>query len=251
MSKLKTIEECLADLSSRLESGRDGDRTKLGHALAELFPATYDATYRWLSGKHLPVGVNLIRLQTALGFLGYELQEEENLPQSARDMRTIIGFGLLSMTEISGKLGINRDSILRIAKGYATKPRTAKHLHDIMIDQRRLGGLAQAQTVWRKALHFAKVKPPVFPVRRIKEHSLQAEITISMDREMLLDCLAGMIKTMLPLATLAASDSFTSEERETLRKLVGKEGVFNLKNQLVRLCGERAREVANQDGGSQ
>lgn len=50
-----------------------------------------------------------------------------------------------------------------------------------------------------------------------------------------------LAKELLPLADQLASDEFTAEERARVRHLAGEFTVFDLKNLLVQLCGERVR----------
>lgn len=54
------------------------------------------------------------------------------------------------------------------------------------------------------------------------------------------------VKALLPLAARLASDEFTAEDRYELRELAGKYTIFDLKNLLIGLCGERAREQIRQ-----
>jgi hypothetical protein len=49
------------------------------------------------------------------------------------------------------------------------------------------------------------------------------------------------VKAMLPLMELAASDSFTPEDREQIRTEVGAFPFFEFTNALIQLSGERAR----------
>jgi hypothetical protein len=59
---------------------------------------------------------------------------------------------------------------------------------------------------------------------------------------------AKLAKKMLPLAKKLASDEFTAEDRARLRELAGTSTIFELKNELVKLCGERARaQLLNQE----
>ena len=54
---------------------------------------------------------------------------------------------------------------------------------------------------------------------------------------------AHLMQTALPLAKRLASDDYSAEDRKKLRELAGKHTIFELNNELAKLCGERARKM--------
>lgn len=60
---------------------------------------------------------------------------------------------------------------------------------------------------------------------------------------------AKRIRELLPIVTRLLSDEFTAEERHKVRTLSA-DDVFYLKNELARLCSEKAREVLPPAGDS-
>jgi hypothetical protein len=66
-------------------------------------------------------------------------------------------------------------------------------------------------------------------------------IAPALDTEALKALAVHLMRALKPVVGVLVSDSCTPQDRQDIRKAMGEHGVFDLKNDLIGLCGERAR----------
>lgn len=78
---------------------------------------------------------------------------------------------------------------------------------------------------------------------KLKAETVMPEINFVVEKKLLIENLAGLINLARPIAKLVLSDKFSSDERRELRRLTNDSGVFELTNDLKKLCSEKSREI--------
>lgn len=233
----------------------------LAGVMANLFGISEKTVTDWFRKVSFPQGLNLIKIQHLLGLLGFEPDETRELSSAAAHLRSLLIYGVFTPELIGEMLGVKAESILRIAKGNSGTSAAREEVISVVY-LRKIEVLDKKKEIWIEELDFLQLPslPTVqkrladrdgFMPPRTGETELPREMRFpkfpEAPKDLLLNLLAMQIIQILPLATRVASDEFSAADRDCLRKLVGPKTVFQLKNELVRLCGERARDLANQE----
>lgn len=236
----------------------------LAGVMANLFGISEKTVTDWFRKVSFPQGLNLIKVQHLLGLLGFEPDETRELSSAAAHLRPLLIYGVFTPELIGEMLGVKAESILRIAKGNSGTRAGREEVMSV-IYLRKSEVLDKKKEIWKEELDFLQLPslPTVqkrladrdgFMPPRVDEtqpycsQGIQFPKLAQNPKDLALNLLAMQIIQILPLATRVASDEFSAADRDVLRKLVGSGKIFELKNELVRLCGERARDLANKEG---
>ena len=233
--------ECLGDLKKRLDPK---SFLRLRAETAEFMNMTEKQVAEWFRGKHKPKGERLARLNTLLELLGYRLAGEKNPPVACRQITLLLSFRLLTVAEIAKILGLTHDSVIYLVNARGGTSARKKQIIENLF-QKNLPEIQTRERRCREKFAFARLidRPEnFFP----SPERIPSTVTPRLDPPTQITLLAHLFQATLPLAKLVASEAFFPEDRELLRELSGRSTVFELKNALVRLCGERARALANQ-----
>ncbi len=218
-----TLQECLHHYGKTLPTGQKG----IHESLAEFCDVSADTAYRWVRGKHPPLGENIFRCAVFLQSFGYDVNELRELSPAVCKAATMLARREVTAEALQEALGVSRKSVLQILHG---RRRMSKKV------QRRLERfVAQAGGKDKRPTHVRQ-EP-----KTVEREVASANGTGGHDA--IIDALANQTRALLPLVKLVLTDAFTPEERHRLRHLVGNDGVFHLKNELSRLCSEKAREI--------
>jgi len=234
--------ECLAHLKSAVQ---DEDYVEMRRKIAAFTTVTEVSVERWFGEAHEPSGESLLRLRFYLDLHGYNVTELHEIQGAVLDAGRIFAFGIVPLSEIAqmvgypdGRSGI--DTLLRLFRGVSKAPQARLQQFATLVELYR-GSLSEKQQSISKidAVHrkYANLNNSVH-----KFPALAPKPAPDMHTS-ILETLSGMVKGMIPLAKLVASDEFSEEERKLLREMAGETGVFTLANELYRMCGARSRDM--------
>lgn len=199
---------------------------------------------RWLKGDYLPVGLGEAKARMTLAAMGYKFRLLDGFHPLIYKLAQHVGYGLLSVEKFMQLLDYkDHQAIYRIVN------RGIIPTHDRMDMIRLYVEENQADLdEWVDSFPFrGLIKEPgsqptaATTPKPIEATEVRSESAILTDKQFIINLAADLIRALSPVASQLASDGFSPEDRESLRSAVGSFGVFNLKNDLIKLCGERAR----------
>lgn len=229
------IRQYLMDFGSKLN-----DDQKL--AFAKFTGANLQGTIpKWFKGVYEPHGVYELKARILLDHLGYRFPEHELMHQNVYEFSKHVGFSLCSFEEAEKLLGVSRITMMRVLSGRSGTTKERVELIKLYIEENA------------HALAEAIQDLPEFPRADLQEEPPSSDLALpstlianaGLDKAQLKTIAIGLIRALGPVAKLLASDNFTPDDREEVRQALGKYGVFDLKNDLIKLCGERARMTIN------
>jgi hypothetical protein len=213
-------------------------------------------TYKWFKGDNFPVGINLLKLRFGLEAYGYEPAELRQLTPDVYKLAKLVAYELYTHDDIASFLGVTDQTVLHNLRGmgqFATDKaefiqlivsENEQRLKDYEANLKRPQQIPTAKTLKRP-------DPPVLPPSMQVPTSTAAPVVevapgipaAKLTTDEIIAIFSHMVQTMRPLADFLLSDRCSAEDRDRLRQEAGRVGVFDLKNKLVRLCGERARNT--------
>ena len=220
MNGLKgTLKECFRHL---IDTTKAADRPELTQQLSSELSVNAGSVRLWMRNATFPKGIFAIRLAFSLMRRGYAVTE------LARLRPELLHWGWLLA---NGKTTI-ADSTKAV--GYATTSDAYQPLfgrHDI------------APRMLKNLQAFLKTMPAM-PAGREELVVASAEEARGGDasKESVISALVALTRSMRALSVIAISDQFTEADRAEIRRRVGGNEIFNLKNDLVALCSETARK---------
>lgn len=247
-----TTEECLKHFSRVHGQKLVENLCKSRKAICALvFRVPDDTGYRWFTKGIIPVGMNLVKVQYFLEFLGYILSERKKMSSVQRRIANQVALMVISPTDIAEYTSVSCNSVLRWCTGKRNPSEQAEVKLNELIELHE-GGATEKLQLWQRTLQElgfgAAVTTPTPQQVLAKEDQVSTPPskpeTNSSERGQVIDTLAHLILAMRPLAEQVLSEAFSPEEREHLRQktqIVRVNGLFDLSNLLSRLCSERAR----------
>jgi len=221
-----TTEHCLKQFGALI-----GDDVEQKRLFASLNNVELQTIERWLKGDQFPSGLNEIRLRFALEHAGYKLIELNLLPRNIYIFAKHIAYGLCPIKEAEQLLNVNRQAILRIISGRGNTT-------DEKLEYITLYNELHEQQLIDYELTIPALKAPVPSFNNVNKNDGPVA-----DKKFIIDMFINLVTAIAPLAKLLASDEINPEDREEVRERAGRYTIFNFKNDLVRLCGERARSA--------
>lgn len=246
----KPLRDCFADFNRRFPQIRGEIRSEI-QLLSDFTKCEVPGTIRrWLLNERSPVGENKFRSIAFFHLIGYKVSEFEN----ARPLyqKAILLFALDAVApidlatkgfQITGQsvtdklyrsLSENNDILPKKVPFLIEYVESYSADHDAAMElfSEKYGVLKQVPTPQVIAVPVqAKVAAP----------TAKTSATPTVTNKIVIETIAHMLHGLLPLATIAASDGFSPEERAQLREMMGLDGIFRLSNIFEKLCGERAR----------
>ena len=235
-----TTKQCLAHLAKVIKGSQFFDKRKMIANFAGVGDFT---VHEWFSAGRMPVGEPLIRLRFYLEFLGYEVEELQELSSEVRDAARLCAFRVASLAEIAefvGYGGTGRspiDALLEVFRGKRGVSRQKLGQFKSFVELYG-AGLEEKE---RATPHVLRVTssgvqlPEVMATRPTSHDEVGNQSAVA-------ESFAGLITAMLPLAEYVLSDRFTAGQRSRIRELAaGGRGVSRLSNLLTQLSGEAAR----------
>lgn len=237
------INQHLMDFGARL-----GDDQVRKQVFADLVGANLrGSVVKWFQGLYDPTGIYEIKARIILECLGYQFPEHRRMHPDIHTFAKHVGLNLCDYEHAAQMLDVNRDTMLRILSGRnnTSNSRVAivstyiqDHTNDLVGAIDNVLTLLSVQTV------------PI--VTQPQETTIGVETSSDNECiEPIRDCgfnpgqvkdmAVGLVKALGPIAKLLASDTFSALDREEVRTMVGRYAIFDLKNDLIKLCGERAR----------
>lgn len=217
-----TLLECLRHYGELLPMGQKG----IHESLAEFCGVGADTAYRWVRGKHPPLGENIFRCAAFLQSRGYHVNELQKLSPAVCKAVMMVARREVTADALQEALGVNRKTVLQILHGRRGMSKKVRRRLERFV----AGGTKQETS-------------PASAYQEPKTVDREASANGTGGHDAIIDALANQTRALLPLVKLVLTDAFTAEERHRLRHLVGGDGVFHLKNELSRLCSEKAREI--------
>jgi hypothetical protein len=251
--KPMTLTECLSSFYNRFPRLKADGKTR--KKLADFVGASPDTTSKWMRGFAVPTGDYRSRTIIFFHMLGYQVVEyelwDEVLQKAAKVLAfniakphaVSVAFGMSSYTKplssmnqvFSGALLLNAKRSESLA--YYVKQKS----QDIDLGEHKFR-YEYADLMLPAMEHTAVKLEPA----KVAEKSSPANVP-ALDTQVLVEVMAGLVTTMLPLAQFLESDSCSPQQRAQLRSLAQGNGVFKLANSLNRLCGERVRNESKGD----
>ena len=248
-SVILTLNECLAAFDQRFPIKKGNTEREL---LAQFTKSDSKRTLqRWFDGSNLPVGGKKWSAVVFFQLLGYKVAEfEKNRPvyQRAIEMFTL---DLATSEEVATAFQLTgvdpKNRMYRVFDGnYDIRPERLRSI--IKFTNSQMEDIGIAKDLFLEVYGELMVsKPSLTTALPAPEKLTGVKIVTNVPSkkqvvpDVMIDTLANLIRAMLPLAALVASDTFTASDRALLRERAHGDGVFRLSNILDQLCGERAR----------
>lgn len=236
------LEEALVAL--KLSSGNP-----LYELLVQFVGADRATVSKWCRGKQLPISTNLLKLWYFLDMAGVEFDEMQNLKQKSPQVflfNQLLVFNLVDFRQLAESFQLTDSSLWRIifAKAGTSDQSAEKVQYWLDLHQRECWAAWQD---WQGEIAIIQsqggyVASPVIDSGPTVSDVQTTDTLSHNERQALIASTAHLIQGLLPLAELLTSDQFTDADRQALRQQAGSNRVFDLKNALAGLCGERARQ---------
>lgn len=235
-----TVEECLNAVVKK------GGVESVGRILNVVFgeSATVTTINEWCKGQRMPLGGNLIRLAWFLDQIGCELIDR-GIKDDDRDFcRELIACQVAIPADLAVLVSVDNDHFMRVLQGKgAFNPEWALPI-------RQYYDATTLETVRSKKEEILRLSSEMDLMFGKMERSVPVTQTSfpvgSVDG--VVDMLATLIRSAIPLAEFLGSDACSPEDRERLREKTSHTGPYNLGFLLQALCGERAREAQKSKG---
>lgn len=259
-----TTTDCLNHYFSTLPPAGTRNVSEFRKPLADFTGAGVRTVERWALQNQPPIGANLIKVRFFLKMMGYEVYEladlASNYPINYR-LAELVGFGLFDHAKDIYKLEFtDHNSVLRLCHGwtntskdrekkinalYSDAQEMLRELKDVWIEKARGSRGHQVDESKGESMTVAELNAIAEKIPSPKVTLMEVEDlpTSSFEKRKFLESIAHLVKGLLPLAELIASNKFTSDDRRLLRELAMGSGVFRLSNALNKLCGEKARDL--------
>ncbi len=178
------------------------------------------AAYRWINGRAMPIGENLVSCRIFLERQGYFCEELASIDSRAFFLAQLIYDDKVTFDDARQYLGLKtRDAFLAL-----------------LVGREKLSSYRHAK--WDEFLRPYKApqcEPEVEALQDKEVNSLRHQATLSV--------LAHQIQAMEPVAMYLLTDKFTDLERRELRKMVPNDGLQKLARKLLALCSKEARKI--------
>lgn len=248
----KTIKECLDDLNKKITLRFGADSTD-DNGLVELLSAlnvTKDTLSYWLRGARYPVGLTFFRLAFVLEKCGYKIKKISTMHESIKTVAKCLAYGIITQDDLDGIA--KRTTIMRLISGDRELGEEYAEYFQLICEENIANLLAFEESLskipkYAELNQLENVDTASHPIIVPALDTDECAITVA--KQQMIEALASMTQAMRPLADYLLSDSCTAADREKFRMLTQRVGVFDLKNKLARLCGERARETLQHNGG--
>ncbi len=235
-----TVAECLKHYGDSI-----GDDFEARRVFAKLVGVSGDTPRIWFKYSQAPVGMIQVRLRFILQKLGYDVVELRTIHPTIRQFAKHLAFELCPMEEAEKLLDIIKQSIYRIILGSSGTMDEKIELMQLYVSEHEqqlvefeknldVSGAISEPSPYISQEEFDKIKAR-------EEINLEFTSVTDDGKKIMVESFLGLIRAMRPIARFLSSDVVTAEEREIIRQKVGQYAIFDLKNDLVKLCGERAR----------
>ncbi|MBT6690899.1 hypothetical protein HOB10_01015 [Candidatus Parcubacteria bacterium] len=222
--------QCLDHYAGTLPTGKS-QVLAARKPLADFCKASDPLAYRWLNGKKMPSGKNLIRLKYFLHSRGYDVAELRDLAPQVLSLGWIISIGRMSFDEACQKLGYaGRDSFFPVLNNVCNAGRAK---------------LAMIEAILKRypAEDFVGLNDrPILKTSQRTERSLPTSLRQS-SRDAIFQALKGQVEALLPLAQAVLSDEFSDNDRRQLRRSISDDGLYNAAQALHGLCSKESRKL--------
>lgn len=202
---------------------------------------TVKTSERWFKGIAAPLGETELRARIALEILGYKFIEHQYMSQALHKLAQCIGLGLSSYDDVIALLDTTKGYLLTLLSGRNNTSQDKLDLIELYCEEKK-SALDEAIEKFPLREGFDTNKPVVVePVATQTPLVLNGEL--SLDKKFMIGTAIHLIRALTPVASYLVSEECSPDDRERVRSELGRFGVFNLKNDLVKLCGERARAI--------
>ena len=200
--------------------------------------------YRWLR-RFSALGDNLMRLRYLLEALDYDVSELRVLDPVVRDLGRLFAYDIATIQDLAVALGYEGGGQTRkVLMGQRNVSEDRKVQAQEFVDSfaglvnEKRTQLAQLKSlIMEKEPHAAPSPAPARERPATKAPNVK-EATIA--------AFSHGVQALIPLARLLMSDEFSADDRKRMRELAGANGVFDLSNLMTGLCGEKARDRAQE-----
>ncbi len=243
--KAGTTLECFEDLLGQLQVSKDYHEKR--KQLAELVGVEDQTVRRWMTGPGIPVGMSMISLRCYLDFLGYRVQEFLKLSEVLQNSSRLLAFRVMSLDDMA-KLTAHEnhsDALLAVLRGVRGISAEREALfRDVVSSYGKELNEAMAKLPRLIKTEVPPVPPVAAPVVPIVEKTvaslMKQETLASQSNDKRKEHFKMLTLVLLDYAREFTNPELPEEARDRLREVVGQRNIFDLKNLLVRLCGNTA-----------
>ena len=226
-----TIAKYLNDFFETFTGGKESAKKIVTDFTGAKGGSLHDWTVKGLK----PIGIRSIKLRCFLSLVGYSVTEFPKLSGPALDLSKIVVYDIDSIEGLADKIGLNPKTLAGYFRGDANPSSDIVRSMETVYARFEVQ-VREHEDEWKRTLNI-----PVL-TEGSNVHHLNAP------KDAILSSLAGQISAILPLATIVASDDFSLDDRNNLRKMVPNKGVFEVSNLLNALCSETARKLSRKGG---
>lgn len=243
-------DDCFKDFIVRTAHNID-----LRHRFTTMIKGNWHGSVRgWFNDHPAYIGDMEVKVRFALQHIGYSVTELASMDSVPRDFAKHVAFGLFSVDNAAELLDISRQHILRIISGRSSTSSDRYDLMQLYNDEHAAALVELNQRLDEEGRIISKGMLQSHVLPRIhespqppKEHSFTNGSVLATNnglaKQDAIAAFLGLVMAMRPLTAFLASDSCTAEDRELIRQEAGSYTIFHLKNDLIKLCGERARTI--------
>ena len=220
------VRQCLSHYASTLPTGKS-QVLAARKPLVDFCGISTERAYRWLQGKKLPTGENLIRLKYFLYGKGYEVSELQSLIPQVLSLGWVISVGKISFDEVCRLLGYSgRDSFFPVLNGVSNPSKVKIDKIEAILRQfpDEISSSPESQ-------FFSSEKQAKY--LGLKNGA----------RDAVFRALTSQVEAMLPLAEAVLSEDFSDEERRQLRRSIPDDGLYRAAQALHGLCSKKSRNL--------
>jgi hypothetical protein len=265
-SQVMPFEMCWADFIDVSRGNED-----ILCRLIEFAQVGREGAMNYYRGERKPAGPYRVRCMHFLALLGYKVQELKNMHDAILLLSRCFGYGIIGKAEMEDEIEVLQwDSLLRIIQGSGgTGEDNCLVIGEVMRFHEE--ALNTRMRWWRDDRLSASVKgffkdetlmsslptrdrevgkPGFTPhFKSLADRSRKPALGTGDDglsNDDVLAMLGYLVRAAMPLAELVISDRFSDEDRSSLHRYAGKGNIFNLKNDLARLCSKQAHRSLGQ-----
>lgn len=213
--------------------------------LAQVLDVDDQTVRRWANGSINPIGLSLISLRYYLDFLGYQVAELLPLSGLVKDLGRLLAFRVVDLDELAKLTNYPPEqtsallAVLRSGRGITTDREI--HFQEVVEAYRDelVSSIKKTPKIINLEVSEQYVESTAHPLTIVKPVNTQkvATLSVSSTKE---ERFRDQVLCLLQFARYFTDDSIPEDTREELRRVVGQRNIFDLKNELLRLCGAKA-----------
>lgn len=215
--------------------------------LLRVNPNTFNV---WRKRHNMPIGLVKSRTQFVLEYLGFEVQALTLLQRPIYTFAKHVAFDLCPMAKAIDLLEVSQDHIMRLVGGMRPASADKLELVELYLEENKTDLDKFEASIQFSPSILSKINHQLERTMSIAWDDELKEQTPKGNKKTVVNSFIKLVRELNPIASQLASNDFSSEEREIIRNTLGRHAVFTLKNNLIKLCSERARTLMEYENES-